>query len=215
MEPILVLAHVHEWRDTRVQDALADRVLDVRSIELGDAVPTDARPFSGVVIGGGVTPVSAVDEHAFLRDELALIESALAADVPLLGICLGGQLLAHALGASVRGGPPEIGYCAIEPLDAELDELTHVFQWHWQGFGLPAGATRLARSNGYDTQAFSYGKARAIQFHPDVRHSDVAAWLAGFPVEHGRPDESEQLALAERHDPVIERWFERFLEGLF
>lgn len=214
MKPILVIANIDAWRDTRVVDLLAGEPLDLRSAEAGDPIPTDARPFSAVIVGGGLIAVAEAGRHAFMRDELRLIESALEANVPYLGMCLGGQLLAHVLGAPIRGGAPEVGYCAIEPTDPELEELSHVFQWHWEGFGLPSGATRLARSPAFDTQAFRYARALALQFHPDVRAKDVPDWLARFPSERGAVDLAEQMALADRHDPTIERWFARLLDDL-
>lgn len=215
MKPILFIANMDAWRDNRVLDLLEDRPTDVRSAEAGDAIPEDAAPFAGVVIGGGLVPVRDAAAHAPMRAELALIESALAEDVPFLGICLGAQLLAHTLGAPVTQGEAEAGYCPLEPLSLELSGLERVFQWHWEGFGLPAGAERLARSACYDTQAIRYGRAYGFQFHPDVRPKDIPDWLSRFPEARGRPDVAEQQALAKEHDPKIEAWFARFLRELF
>ena len=131
-----------------------------------------------VVLGG---PIGAYQEelYPFLRPELALIERRLQADRPTLGICLGSQLVARALGARVYPGSAgkEIGWAPIALTEAGAGsalrhlapERTPVFHWHGDTFDLPTGATRLASTAAYPNQAFRWGgHVLALQFHCEV-----------------------------------------------
>lgn len=148
-----------------------------------------------VIILGG--PIGAYDEqdYPFLIDELRLLESRLKADLPTLGICLGAQLMARALGAKVYAGPyKEIGWSPLELSKEGLDssvahltaEHTTVLHWHGDTFDLPVGATHLASTSKYQNQAFSWGKCGlALQFHPEVTASNFERWLIGHACEIG------------------------------
>jgi GMP synthase (glutamine-hydrolysing) len=146
----------------------------------------DAR---GLVVMGGSMGVYEADRYPFLRDELRLIEDALQRDLPILGICLGSQLLAAALGAPVfPSGIKEIGWYPIEfdaearrdPLFAGMPEHLEAFHWHGDTFQLPAGATRLASSKKTREQAFRYGqRAWGLQFHLEVTAPVVDAMTSG------------------------------------
>lgn len=152
----------------------------------------DAQPcidrYQGLIVLGGPMNVEDQGRRAHLRTELKVIEAALRQDKPVLGICLGAQLLAHALGAEVRPCPrAEIGWYALEqteagradPLTAGFDADVSVFQWHSRGFALPAGATRLAGTTDCANQAFRYGRhAWGLQFHAEVDQALVERWLA-------------------------------------
>ena len=143
----------------------------------GDAIPARLEGISGLVILGGSLGVEDVGSHPHLREELAAIEVALRSGRPVLGICLGAQLIAAALGAKVaRAAAPEIGWHEVEllpevradPLWARSPKRFTAFQWHCDAFELPAGAVRLASSAGCEVQAFRHGLAFAVQFHPEV-----------------------------------------------
>jgi GMP synthase (glutamine-hydrolysing) len=144
--------------------------------------------YRGLVVLGGPMNVADRHERAHLRTELRTIEQALARGVPVLGICLGAQLLAHALGAPVRRlERPEIGWHDVEltaagaadPVLAPLGARPTVFQWHGCAFDVPAGAVHLARSDGCEQQAFRYGDAAyGLQFHLEVDLPLIARWLA-------------------------------------
>lgn len=128
-------------------------------------------------------PESANDDLQYLKDEMALIKEAVQKNIPTLGICLGSQLMAKALGAKVYPGPKkEIGFYH----DVTHDEKSSlffgikspftVFHWHGDTFDIPPGAQRLAHSESYN-QAFRYGSAVGLQFHLEVNSDIVQSWL--------------------------------------
>ena len=148
-----------------------------------------------VVILGGPIGAYDVQDYPFLVDELRLLESRLKADIPTLGICLGAQLMARALGAKVYPGPyKEIGWSALdlsnEGMHSSLAHLaaehTSVLHWHGDTFDLPIGSTHLASSSKYQNQAFSWGKSGlGLQFHPEVTAGNLERWFIGHACEIG------------------------------
>ena len=144
--------------------------------------------YQGLVVLGG--PMNVEDQHArpHLRTELRAIERMLDQGKPVLGICLGAQLLAHALGAPVkRHHTPEIGWYPLhvtdagreDPVLAPLGERAPVFQWHGQHFEIPRSAVHLARSDTCEQQAFRWGeRAYGFQFHLEMDEQLVERWLA-------------------------------------
>ena len=147
-----------------------------------------------VVLGG---PIGVYESRAypFLDHEIACIRKRLEDQRPILGICLGAQLMAAALGARVYPGAhgSEIGWMPLHANDTErcpewfaplLAPGLHVFHWHGDTFDVPAGATRLAGSDRYQNQVFTYGQsALALQFHPEVIAADLEAWYVGHACE--------------------------------
>lgn len=144
-----------------------------------------------LVVLGGPIGIYEGDIYPFLKGELAAIERRLAAGKPILGVCLGAQAMAQVLGARVYfGGTKEIGFgrvtltpegaaSALSPLDDGI-----VLHWHGDTFNLPKGATRLASSEIYPNQAFSFGvNALALQFHLEADPDTFERWLVGHAVE--------------------------------
>lgn len=151
----------------------------------------DARPkldrYSGLIVLGGPMNVEDRATRTHLQTEIELIGEALAQDKPVLGICLGAQLLAHALGAEVRRHHvSEIGWYDLDVTDAgrgdrvlaPLGALAPVFQWHGYTFDLPAGVAHLASTSTCENQAFRHGdKAYGFQFHLEMDQPLIDRWL--------------------------------------
>ena len=196
-----------------------------------DAQPSVDR-YRGLVVLGGPMNVGDQAARPHLRTELRLIEQALRQDKPVLGICLGAQLLAHVLGAPVRRhAAPEIGWYDLEltaagyadPVLSALGGHSPVFQWHGQTFELPAGAAQLARTATCEQQAFRWGdRAYGLQFHPEVDAALIGRWLrtpayAEELCAAGLPHDADAIAartpeLAAAMQRVAEPLFERFLD---
>ena len=146
------------------------------------------RGLAGLVVMGG--PMNVDDpSHPGLAAERRLIRAAVDADVPVLGVCLGMQLLARALGASVHPGHgAEVGFgpvqvVATDPVLGPLGPEPTVLHWHSDAADLPTGATVLARSDITPVQAFRAGSALGLQFHVEVDHALLDRWLAS-PAAH-------------------------------
>jgi GMP synthase (glutamine-hydrolysing) len=161
---------------------------------LADPCEIDAANPELLVVLGGAIGVYETTEFPFLRDEVALIARRLQAERPVLGICLGAQLMAAALGAKVHAGlsGKEIGWSALgkrgeetllDPLFAEGVEVLH---WHGDTFELPPGARLLASSRKYPHQAFAVGSyGLALQFHAEVTAKNLERWYIGHCCELG------------------------------
>jgi len=179
---------------------------------------------SALILLGGPMGVDDEDRFPFLRWEKRIIRAAIDEAVPMLGICLGSQLIAATLGTPVfHGAVKEIGWSPIsltphgqvDSLLGYLPENATVFQWHGDGFDLPSGAIRLATSPHYNTQAFRVGKTiYGLQFHLEVTPRMIERWI---------DERSKDLALtpyilpdkilADTHNyaPTLKYYAERFL----
>lgn len=161
-------------------------VLFIRIQEL-DEVPDSAADFSGALILGGPMNVEEAGRLRYLEEEMKLIRDCRKKKVPVLGICLGAQLLAASFGARVFAGPVrEIGWYPVELTEESGGDLLFegfpdrftVFQWHGQTFELPRGAVRLAGSPLFENQAFRLGKNLwGLQFHFEITGVHVKNWL--------------------------------------
>lgn len=150
----------------------------------GQPVPADMKGAGGLIVMGGAEAVYQLDRYPYLRAEMALIENALKSDKPVLGICLGSQLIASVLGANVRrGAHKEIGWYPVRPRpEANDDRLFHglpqefiACHWHGDVFDLPAGAVPLASSELTEVQAFRHGeKAWGLLFHAEMTQQAIA-----------------------------------------
>lgn len=219
-----ILTILHQERSTpgRVGRLLVERgfTLDIRKPCLGEVLPETLEDHVGALIFGG--PMSANDDHDGIKREIEWCEVPLKEDKPILGICLGAQMMAKKLGAKVgfhEKGLTEIGYYPIRATEegkAILDWPDHIYQWHREGFALPAGAVRLATSDTFENQAFRYGRAAfGVQFHPEVTHQMMCRWttVAAHRLElPGAKSRGEHFDGRYQHDWKIRAWLDRFLD---
>lgn len=189
MSKILVCQHVaHEPLGT-LNPLFKDSGLRIRYVNFGrdpHAQPT-LEGYEGLVILGGPMNVDEGDKHPHLNHEPVLIEEAVRRDIPVLGICLGAQLIAKALGARVMKNPvKEIGWYDVrptgegkkDPLIGTFAESEKIFQWHGDTFSIPAGCHHLATADTCAHQAFRYGKkVYGFQFHLEVDEKLIHRWL--------------------------------------
>jgi GMP synthase-like glutamine amidotransferase len=186
MKRMLVLQHLTSDGPGELATFLNRQAVgfDVFDTQAGDAYPERIDGYSGLAVLGG--EMSANDDLPSLRQAERLILEAMDRGVPVLGHCLGGQLMARALGAPVsRNRVPEIGWhpIAIAP-EAEArawlgdDPAPTVFQWHSETFALPREARLLASSEACAHQAFSIGPHLAMQFHIELDEAKLARWSA-------------------------------------
>lgn len=191
---VLAIRHVAFEDLGSLAAVLGERGFAIEYAEAADGLgEVDAlRPDLVVVLGG---PIGAYEDavYPFLADELRLLERRLAQDKPTLGICLGAQLMARALGARVYSGHrKEIGWAPLmlteegrsSPLVRLEADGEPVLHWHGDTFDLPSGTVRLAGTPLYENQAFSYGNAGlALQFHAEVTPRGLEHWFIGHACE--------------------------------
>lgn len=194
MKPVVALQHIECETLGTIERALEARGLPFRYVRsyAGEAVPAAADDCSALIVMGGPMGVYETDRYPYLKNEMKLIESALRAGRPILGVCLGSQLLAAALGAAVRKGRrKEIGWHPLrlteegkkDPLTAGLDGQT-VFHWHGDVFDRPKDSTPLASSELTDIQAYRYGRnAYGFLFHLEVLEPMIRRWVSEFAGE--------------------------------
>jgi GMP synthase (glutamine-hydrolysing) len=196
MAKIYVLQHHPVENLGTIADALEGAALAWQYVRVNDGqpVPADMKNAGGLIVMGGPMGVYQTDRYPWLRDEMRLIEDAMNRNLPVLGVCLGAQILAAALGAKVDRNPngKEIGWHAIRLHDAatgdrlmrDLPTTMTPFHWHGDIFDLPPGAVSLASSEKTPCQAFRHGdKAYGLQFHFEVTREGVAAMAAAFAKE--------------------------------
>lgn len=186
MKPVLVLQHMASDGPAYLATWLRAQGLrfDVFNSAAGQAFPASMQDYSALAVLGGEMSVN--DPLPSLRRAEDLIRQAMALDRPVIGHCLGGQLMATALGARVIDSTaPEIGWQRLEVLEGDEARgwfgdvvAPTVFQWHFEAFELPRGAVPLARSDACPHQAFALGRHLAMQFHVEVDADKLALWSA-------------------------------------
>jgi len=202
---ILVLQHLDIEPPALIGETLREAGCTLETVrpDRGKPAPTSPDGYAGVLVMGG--PMSANDDLPWIQDELALLARVIEQDVPMLGICLGAQLLARAAGSSILPSPVrELGWyrlhgqqaAATDPLFRHLpDGGLDVFQWHGETFTLPEQATLLASCEDVPHQAFRIGRQYGLQFHVEVDEALIRQWVAAGDSEraHLGPDGVAQM----------------------
>jgi GMP synthase (glutamine-hydrolysing) len=224
---IVLVSHAAPAKDDRASDQLAklgyqlDWITPCEGEVLG---PLD-KEVAGTIVYGGKYCISDIPDLPFMQQEIRWLQACMDAGLPVLGICQGAQMIAHILGAEV--GPPdhgqhEFGYYPIEPTPEGADFLPETLwmtQFHFHEFQIPKGAIRLAQTETYANQAFSYGKnIYGVQFHPEVTRTGLDRWHsldeANF-LKPGAQARDVQNKLAAQHEAAMDVWFRGFLDKLF
>jgi GMP synthase-like glutamine amidotransferase len=200
------------------------------ALDRGEKVPRDARRFSGLVFMGG--PMSVNDDLPWIIPALELVRDAVRKDVPVLGHCLGGQLMSKAFGGAVRASPvKEIGWGEVRVADNAvarewLGELAgfESFHWHGETFSIPPGATRILEGGHCANQAFALGKHLGMQCHVEMTEELVRTWLEagadeirsskGPAVQVPLQIEQDLAGRLDRLHQVATRLYDRWTVGL-
>jgi GMP synthase-like glutamine amidotransferase len=204
--------HVTEWLAEHDADVDTLRIdLEERRVD-----PTDY----DLIVSLGSEFAAFDDTKAFVPREAELMREAVEADVPVLGLCFGGQMLARVLGADVyRSDTSEIGWLPVRSKDPDLMPDGPWFQWHFDTFTLPPGATLLAESDA-GPQAFVAGRSLGLQFHPEVTTEMMDEWVRVYRHEldadgvdpDGLLDETKRIAVHARRNAW--QLLERFLHDV-
>lgn len=233
MKPVAVFRHAPTEGPGYFASFLSARGLPMTliPIDAGAPVPEDVSAFSGLVFMGG--PMSVNDDLPWISPVLRLIRQAVVRGVPVLGHCLGGQLMARALGGSVGPNPvKEIGWGEVRVLDnpeahrwfGDAPRRFLAFHWHGETFTLPEGATRILESPFCANQAYVLGPHLGMQCHVEMTREMVETWCtvgaeeiaaAGGPAvqtpEAIRADLDERIA---QLNAIAERLYSRWIAGL-
>jgi len=237
MARAVILVHAECEGPGRLAKVLTDEgfSLDVRAVHRGDEVPSVLDPGALLVVMGGSMGVGDRNdpEYAFLGQEIELLDRRVRDRAPVLGICLGAQLLAHAAGARVypmrtrmpRGAHYEVGWGDVhfEPSRRRvlegMPDAAPMLHWHGDTFDLPPGARRLAWSRACEQQAFQiHDRLFGLQFHAEVDVSDIEGFLRGdaeFVVRANGPAGIDRVRRdTERHFARFEAVSERLLRNV-
>lgn len=163
--------------------------LDERDLKGGDPLP-DLGEVDGIISFGGDQSVLDIDRYPYMQAEAELMREAAHRDVPQLGVCLGGQLLAHALGGRVTRMPQRlVEWSEVrlledadgDPVFGSLPKTIRALHWNEDGFEVPPGAVELLSRAGHGAEAFRIGRAWGIQFHPEPDAAALDSWYALSP----------------------------------
>lgn len=230
MTEILIFMHVPFEGPGTLTEPLKALGIKYREVNLYEGgAPKNLEGCGGLIIMGGPMNVYEETEYPFLKDEDRLIKEALAKKLPMIGVCLGAQLMAKAAGAKVtKGQKKEIGWyplhlteeAKIDPSFKILPKEIEVFQWHGDTFEIPKGAVRLASSELFPNQAFRVGEnAYAFQFHIEVTEAIIKEWIEinGTELEGVRDyiDSKKVLAESKQKASELKKLADNIYKGLF
>lgn len=203
MKPLYIFRHIECEGPGYLGDVLARRQLpwQLVAIDAGIPVPDSIDGCSGLVLMGG--PMSVNDDLPWIESELELIRAARAADLPVLGHCLGGQLISKALGGEISASPArEIGWHTVQRADTaaarrwlgDAPEEFTLFHWHGETFSIPEGAELILGNDTCANQAFAIGNTLALQCHVEMQAPMVSEWADLYADEIAEPSATVQSA---------------------
>jgi GMP synthase-like glutamine amidotransferase len=183
--------YVHQWLDERRADQEVFRIdVEDRHVEPADF---------DMIVSLGSEFAAFDDSIPWIEREMRLLQTAADVDVPILGICFGGQLLARALGGeSYRGEESEIGWLAVQTREESMVPEGPWFQWHFDTFTPPPGAKLIAKSS-VGPQAYTIGRSLGLQFHPEVTPEIMDSWVAVYRHELDQEGIDPERLLEETH----------------
>lgn len=192
MKPIRIFQHHDDEGPAHFQTILENRHIpfELVRIDQGESISPDLDNVAGLIFMGG--PMSVNDPLDWIDAEVKLIQRAIKQQLPVLGICLGSQLMAKAMGAKVYPGEcMEVGWADIDcvnhtPWTDSLPNTLTVFHWHGETFDLPTGAIRLFSNERYHNQGFAMGPHLGLQFHLEMQARSIRVWLEKNPLDMER-----------------------------
>lgn len=233
MKPVVVFRHACCEGAGYLGTFLAQHAIpwcEVR-IDKGEPVPTSTDDYSGIVLMGG--PMSVNDDLPWIPPLLTLIRNAVDADVPLLGHCLGGQLISKALGGTVsKNSVKEIGWGEVSVLDNQMAkhwfgdlQAFNSFHWHGETFTVPEGATHILKSPHCANQAYAFGKHIGFQCHIEMMPEMVQIWTEQWKADIANSASSPAVQSAEHMlaqveegcqalHAVADKVYSRWIQGL-
>lgn len=234
MDPIIIFRHAATEGPGYFGEFLDRRGIPwhLVRVDAGEPIPTSLNGISGIGLMGG--PMSVNDPLPWIAAELVLIRAAVAAGIPVIGHCLGGQLMARALGGSVTRNPvKEIGWVPVRTTEAaaardwfgDLAAGEPVFHWHGETFSIPEGATRILQSGHCANQAFVYDDRHlAMQCHVEMTPDLIAAWCthgadeiaasSGPAVQDAAAMQANVAERTQRLHQLADRVYSRWIRGI-
>jgi len=207
MGKILVITHGQQEGPGTLGGFLESQGVQVRLVRLheGDRLPGDPRRFDAIITMGGRMYVHEDNRYPFLRDEAEFLERAVDCNIPMLGICLGAQIIARVCHAAINHSPSHTpGWSSVfvteqgrkDILLQGIPEVMTVFHRCNEMFGIPQGASLLASINGSPNQAFRYRNAYGLQFHIEITKKMLTQWVKGMPQEKDILEEYNNIKIA-------------------
>jgi len=197
----LVIQHEQPTPPGLIEPWLRERGAEVEILRIDEEDPHDLNPLDyGLIVSLGSEFAAYEDSIAWISHESDLLRAATDADVPILGVCFGGQLLARTLGGEVfRSEQEEIGWLPVKTNDPELVSDGPWFQWHFDTFTAPPGARVLAETS-VGPQAYAVGRSLGVQFHPEVTPEIMDAWVQAYRHELDEHGVDPDRLLAETYE---------------
>jgi len=186
---VIVIMHIESEGRGTIEDFLKSVQATYRIVKLyaKDLLPSHISDLDAIITMGGPMNVYEEDKYPFLQDEIDFLQKAIKAKIPILGICLGAQMIARACGATIKKSPlKELGWHDVSLTEAGvgddhfygLSKILQLLQWHEDMFELPSAASLLATSKGCPHQAFRCNNAYGLQFHIEINREMLCEWFA-------------------------------------